>query len=84
MASPVRHSRCMCGTVELEIRGEPTAQAYCHCESCRGWTAAPLWAATMWAASSISERVLAVADGLPKFRDYPREFGGSGVRVPEG
>lgn len=144
MAAPIRHSRCMCGAVELEIRGEPTAQAYCHCASCRGWTAAPLWAATMWVSSSVrvvkgndrlgvyrrtegthrkfcttcgtpvmieipavgmvdvpagpiegfkfqptahvnyGERVLGVADGLPKFRDYPREFGGSGERMPEG
>ena len=30
-----------------------------------------------------SEKVLAVRDGLPKFRDFPKEFGGSGETVPE-
>lgn len=29
------------------------------------------------------ERVLAVKDGLPKFKDFPKEFGGSGDVVPE-
>ena len=29
------------------------------------------------------EKVLAVRDGLPKFRDFPKEFGGSGEMVPE-
>jgi hypothetical protein len=27
--------------------------------------------------------VLPMRDGLPKFRDIPREMGGSGVNVPE-
>jgi hypothetical protein len=30
-----------------------------------------------------SETVLPVRDGLPKFRDFPSEFGGSGERVAE-
>jgi hypothetical protein len=29
------------------------------------------------------EKVLAVRDGLPKFKDFPKEFGGSGETVPE-
>ena len=29
------------------------------------------------------EKVLAVRDGLPKFRDFPKDFGGSGEIVPE-
>lgn len=29
------------------------------------------------------EKVLAVKDGLPKFKDFPKEFGGSGEVVPE-
>jgi hypothetical protein len=28
------------------------------------------------------ETVLAMDDGLPKFRDFPAEFGGSGERLP--
>lgn len=30
-----------------------------------------------------SETVLPIRDGLPKFRDFPNEFGGSGELVPE-
>ena len=29
------------------------------------------------------ETALHLRDGLPKLRDYPKEFGGSGVEVPE-
>jgi hypothetical protein len=29
------------------------------------------------------EKVLAVRDGLPKFKDFPKEFGGSGDTVGE-
>lgn len=30
-----------------------------------------------------AETVLPMKDGLPKFRDFPAEFGGSGEQVPE-
>ena len=29
------------------------------------------------------EKVLAVRDGLPKFKDFPKDFGGSGDTLPE-
>ena len=29
------------------------------------------------------EKVMAVRDGLPKFKDFPKEFGGSGEMLPE-
>ena len=29
------------------------------------------------------EKVMAVRDGLPKFKDFPKEFGGSGDVLPE-
>ena len=28
-------------------------------------------------------KVMAVRDGLPKFKDFPKEFGGSGELLPE-
>jgi len=30
-----------------------------------------------------AETVLPMKDGLPKFKDFPAEFGGSGEQVPE-
>ena len=32
---------CFCGAVRLAVKGEPAAMGYCHCESCRSWSAAP-------------------------------------------
>jgi hypothetical protein len=29
------------------------------------------------------EKVMSVRDGLPKFRDFPKDFGGSGETLPE-
>ena len=39
---------CFCGAVELVVTGEPVAAGYCHCESCRSWSAAPVNAFTLW------------------------------------
>ena len=39
---------CFCGAVELEVTGEPAAMGYCHCESCRAWSAGPVNAFTLW------------------------------------
>ena len=30
---------CFCGAVEFTVSGEPAAMGYCHCESCRHWSA---------------------------------------------
>jgi hypothetical protein len=40
--------RCFCGEVEFEAVGQPAAMGYCHCESCRSWSAAPVNAFTLW------------------------------------
>jgi hypothetical protein len=39
---------CFCGSVELTVTGEPAAMGYCHCESCRHWSAGPINAFTLW------------------------------------
>lgn len=40
--------QCFCGAVHVRVRGEPAAMGYCHCESCRSWSAAPVNAFTLW------------------------------------
>ncbi|HEX9449276.1 MAG TPA: GFA family protein [Dongiaceae bacterium] len=40
--------KCFCGAVELEVTGEPEAMGYCHCSSCRSWSAGPVNAFTLW------------------------------------
>ncbi len=39
---------CFCGTVEIEVTGVPAAMGYCHCSSCRSWSAGPVNAFTLW------------------------------------
>jgi hypothetical protein len=34
--------------VEIEVNGAPEAMGYCHCSSCRSWSAAPVNAFTLW------------------------------------
>lgn len=39
---------CFCGAVEVEVTGTPNAMGYCHCRSCRSWSAGPVNAFTLW------------------------------------
>src|SRR5271170_602729 len=39
---------CFCGSVKLEATGAPEAMGYCHCASCRSWSAGPVNAFTLW------------------------------------
>ena len=39
---------CFCGAVTLEVSGAPEAMGYCHCSSCRSWSAGPVNAFTLW------------------------------------
>jgi hypothetical protein len=39
---------CFCGAVEFEVSGQPVAMGYCHCASCRHWSAGPVNAFTLW------------------------------------
>lgn len=39
---------CFCGSVAIEVTGSPEAMGYCHCESCRSWSAGPVNAFSLW------------------------------------
>ncbi len=45
--------QCFCGDVQFKVTGEPALMAYCHCESCRQWSAAPVSAFTLWKPEAI-------------------------------
>ena len=135
--------RCFCGEVQFEVAGQPAGMGYCHCESCRRWSAGPVNAFTLWKPEALKvnrggdsigtynktpvsyrkwckkcgghlftvhpplglvdvyaamlptlhfeagvhvnyqETVLPIRDGKPKFKDMPKEMGGSGVMLPE-
>ncbi len=134
---------CFCGAVKVEASGAPEGMGYCHCRSCRSWSAGPVNAFTLWKPENVrvtagaehvatftktaaserqfcrkcgghlmanhpgmglidvyaatlptltfspglhvnyAETVLPMKDGLPKMRDFPKEFGGSGEALPE-
>jgi hypothetical protein len=130
-------------SVTIEATGSPVAMGYCHCRSCRSWSAGPVNAFKLWKPEAVgviagaeqtatfqktefsqrryctrcgghlmtnhptiglvdvfsatlptldfvpgvhvnyAETVLRMRDGLPKLKDFPAEFGGSGLSVPE-
>lgn len=134
---------CFCGAVEITATGAPEGMGYCHCRSCRSWSAGPVNAFTLWKPENVkitkgadlvghfmktpvsdrkfctkcgghlmtghpplglidvyaatipalkfqpglhvnyAETVLPMNDGLPKFKDFPKDFGGSGDMVAE-
>lgn len=134
---------CFCGAVEIEVSGDPLFMGYCHCDSCRHWSASPVTAYTLWPPEAVrvtkgaenlitykktensyrksckncgghvftdhktmgifdvypaiipsldfvpdmhvhyGEMVLPIKDGLPKFKDLPKEAGGTGEIIPE-
>ena len=134
---------CFCGAVQIAATGEPVLAGYCHCDSCRHWSAGPVNAFTLWNPGAVKvtkgegnvgtfnktpnsfrkwcktcgghvltehptfsltdvyaavipdfsfkpaihvnyqETVLHMKDGLPKFKDLPKEAGGSGETMPE-
>jgi hypothetical protein len=48
MTSEGHKGSCFCGAVEIEVTGAPAAMGYCHCASCRHWSAGPINAFTLW------------------------------------
>ncbi|WP_192252754.1 GFA family protein [Mesorhizobium caraganae] len=44
----VHRGGCFCGAVEIEVHGTAVAMGYCHCSSCRSWSASPVNAFTLW------------------------------------
>ena len=46
--SKTHTGRCFCGAVEIQVEGTPEAMGYCHCQSCRSWSAGPVNAFTLW------------------------------------
>ena len=44
----IHKGNCFCGAVQFTVTGEPAAMGYCHCSSCRLWSAGPVNAFTLW------------------------------------
>jgi hypothetical protein len=39
---------CFCGEIQFRATGAPVAMGFCHCASCRHWSAGPVNAFTLW------------------------------------
>jgi hypothetical protein len=44
---------CFCGAVQFSVTGDPVAMGYCHCESCRHWSASPVNAFSLWSPDAL-------------------------------
>jgi len=64
------HGSCFCGAVRFIVSGEPVVMGYCHCESCRHWSAAPVNAFTLWPADGV--RITQGADRIATYAKTPR------------
>jgi hypothetical protein len=62
--------KCFCGAVELTVIGKPTAAGYCHCTSCRKWSAGPVNAFTLWPVDAV--RIDSGQDKLASFSAHPQ------------
>ena len=58
---------CFCGHVKFTVTGNPEVMAYCHCESCRQWSAGPINAFTLWQPASLK-----ITQGLDNIAGFDR------------
>ena len=61
--------QCFCGSVQVEVSGEPVAMGYCHCSSCRSWSGAPVNAFSLWKPQAV--KVTAGAEHVATFQKTP-------------
>lgn len=72
---------CFCGSVTLEVAGDPLAMGYCHCASCRSWSAGPVNAFTLWKPEAVrvtkgADRISQYAKSENSVRKFCKDCGG--------
>lgn len=63
---------CFCGAVQFTVTGEPAAMGYCHCESCRHWSAGPVNAFTLWKPEAV--KITQGADNIGTYHKTPASY----------
>ena len=63
---------CYCGAVQFTVSGEPVAMGYCHCDSCRHWSAGPVNAFTLWKSDVV--RITQGAESVGTYNKNPRSY----------
>ena len=65
---------CFCGSVKLRVSGEPAAMGYCHCSSCRHWSAGPVNAFTLWKPENVKVRTTFLGGGFGRRANKHNDF----------
>ena len=63
---------CFCGAVQFTVNGEPAGMGYCHCESCRSWSAGPVNAFTLWKPEAV--QITRGADNIGTYNKTPNSY----------
>lgn len=63
---------CFCGEVEFTVTGEPAVMGYCHCDSCRHWSAGPVSAFTLWIPEAV--QVIKGKDNIDTYNKTPQSY----------
>src|ERR1044072_833703 len=63
---------CFCGAVQFTVSGEPAGMGYCHCDSCRSWSAGPVNAFTLWQPEAV--RITQGADNIGTYNKTPNSY----------
>jgi hypothetical protein len=66
------HGKCFCGAVQFTVSGEPAGMGYCHCDSCRSWSAGPVNAFTLWKPDAV--KVTQGADKIGTYNKTPHSY----------
>ena len=61
--------QCYCGAVKIVVSGSPEGAGYCHCETCRSWSAGPVNAFTLWKPEAV--QVTRGADNIGTYNKTP-------------
>lgn len=82
MADNTRYQgSCFCGAIGFVVRGKPEAMGYCHCDSCRHWSAGPVNAFSLWKPEAMeitrgSEQIERYSKTPASIRQWCRRCGG--------
>ena len=63
---------CFCGEVQFTVSGDPVGMGYCHCESCRRWSAGPVNAFTLWKPEMV--KITRGAENIGTYNKTPNSF----------
>lgn len=63
---------CFCGEVRLTVTGTPAGMGYCHCNSCRHWSAGPVNGFTLWKPEDIN--ITQGSDNIGTYNKTPQSY----------